>query len=216
MSVSAKICGLTDEAAMEAAVESGARFVGLVFFPPSPRSLAPARAAALAAQVPSHVGKVGVFVDPDDALLDEVFRAVGLDFVQLHGAESPERAEAIRVRTGAGIIKAIKVAEASDVALAEAYGNVADWILFDAKAPKGASRPGGNALPFDWSILRDERAAAAGLPWLLSGGLDIDNVAQAVKITGARAVDVSSGVEAAPGRKDPALVRAFLEAVARL
>lgn len=216
MSVSAKICGLTDAASVEAAVEGGARFVGLVFFPPSPRSLAPPRAGALAAHVPSHVSKVGVFVDPADSLLDEVFAEVRLDFVQLHGAESPERATAIRARTGAGIIKAIKVAEAGDVAQAQAYGQAADWILYDAKAPKGASRPGGNAQAFDWTILADGRAAAAGLPWLLSGGLDIDNVAQAVKITGARAVDVSSGVEKAPGQKDPALVRAFLEAVARL
>ena len=204
MSVSAKICGLTDEAAVEAAVEGGARYIGLVFFPPSPRNLTPARAGELATYVPDSVSKVGVCVDPDDALLSEIFSAVQLDFIQLHGSESPERVKETHEKTGAGIIKAIKVAEASDLAAAQSYAGIADWLLYDAKAPKGCSGAGGQCEGVRLADFGRRRGKFPGLPWLLSGGLDIDNVEQAVMITGARAVDVSSGVESAPGQKDPA------------
>lgn len=218
MSLSAKICGLSDKAAVAAAVAGGARFVGFVFYPPSPRSVTPEQAGELALPVPDEVSKVGVFVDPDDELLDSVMACVDLDFIQLHGNESVARAAEIKTRTGAGIIKAIKLARPGDSDAAREYHTVADWILFDAKAPKGLPRalPGGNALAFDWSMLADAPQPAAGLPWLLSGGLDIDNLAKAVRISGAHAVDVSSGVESAPGEKDPELVRRFLALCAEL
>jgi phosphoribosylanthranilate isomerase len=218
MSLSTKICGLSDEAAVTAAVAGGARFVGFVFYPPSPRSVAPAEAATLAKPVPDEISRVGVFVDPDDELLDSVMANLKLDFIQLHGSESTTRAAEIKVRTGAGIIKAIKVAVPDDIAAAREYRAVADWILFDAKAPKSlaGALPGGNALAFDWRMLADALQPAAGLPWLLSGGLDIDNLAKAVRISGACAVDISSGVETAPGKKDPELVRKFLALCAKL
>lgn len=218
MSLSTKICGLSDEAAVTAAVAGGARFVGFVFYPPSPRSVAPAEAATLAKPVPDEISRVGVFVDPDDELLDSVMANLKLDFIQLHGSESTTRAAEIKARTGAGIIKAIKVAVPDDIAAAREYRAVADWILFDAKAPKSlaGALPGGNALAFDWRMLADALQPAAGLPWLLSGGLDIDNLAKAVRISGACAVDISSGVETAPGKKDPELVRKFLALCAKL
>lgn len=218
MSLSTKICGLSDEAAVTAAVAGGARFVGFVFYPPSPRSVAPAEAATLAKPVPDEISRVGVFVDPDDELLDSVMANLKLDFIQLHGGESTTRAAEIKARTGAGIIKAIKVAVPDDIAAAREYRAVADWILFDAKAPKSlaGALPGGNALAFDWRMLADALQPAAGLPWLLSGGLDIDNLAKAVRISGACAVDISSGVETAPGKKDPELVRQFLALCAKL
>lgn len=210
--LSTKICGLSDSAAVAAAVAGGARFVGFVFYPPSPRSVSPEKAAELAGAVPADVFRVGVFVDPDDDLLDSVFASLRLDFVQLHGSESPARAAEIKARTGAGIIKAIKLAAPGDVAVAEPYRAVADWILFDAKAPKtlAGALPGGNALAFDWRMLAEQAEPAGGLPWLLSGGLNIDNLAKAVRISSARSVDVSSGVESAPGKKNPELVRRFL------
>ncbi|MDA0229731.1 MAG: phosphoribosylanthranilate isomerase [Proteobacteria bacterium] len=216
--LSAKICGLSDTAAVAAAVEGGARFVGFVFYPPSPRSVSPAQAGELAQAVPVGVFRVGVFVDPEDDLLDSVFASLRLDFVQLHGSESPARATEIKARTGAGIIKAIKLAAPGDVAAAEPYRTVADWILFDAKAPKtlAGALPGGNAIAFDWRMLAEQPDLAGGLPWLLSGGLNIDNLAKAVRISGARSVDVSSGVETVPGKKDPELVRRFLALSATL
>ena len=212
MSLSAKICGLRDAAAVAAAVAGHARFVGFVFYPPSPRSVTPERAAELAAPVPAEISRVGVFVDPEDDLLDAVFACLRLEFVQLHGGESVSRAAEIKARTGAGIIKAIKLAAPGDIAAARRYRAVSDWILFDAKAPKtlDGALPGGNALAFDWRLLAETPEPAGGLPWLLSGGLDIDNLAEAVRISRARAVDVSSGVESAPGEKDPELVREFL------
>ena len=212
MSLNMKICGLKDAAAVAAAVAGRARFIGFVFYPPSPRCVSAEQAAELAAPVPAEISRVGVFVDPDDALLDRVMARLNLDFIQLHGSESVDRAAEIKHRTGAGIIKAIKLAAPGDNDAARPYHAVADWILFDAKAPKSlaGALPGGNALAFDWRMLADAPQPAAGLPWLLSGGLDIDNLAKAVRISGAVAVDVSSGVEAAPGKKDPELVRQFL------
>ena len=215
MTVEAKICGVNSRAALQAALDGGAAYVGFVFYPPSPRSLTPEQAAALAAVVPPGVRKVGLFVDPDDATLSATLDVVELDLLQLHGAETPERVAEIKSRTGVAVMKAVKVEAAADVDSAVAYEDSADLILFDAKPPrdmKGAL-PGGNAVSFDWRLLAGRDRAC---PWMLSGGLDADNVAEAVRISGAPAVDVSSGVEARPGEKDPAKIAAFLEAVSRL
>lgn len=213
MSVSVKICGITDRFALDAALAGDARFVGLVFYPPSPRALSHDAASVLARAVPAQVGRVGVFVDPrDDELLATLAR-VPLDLIQLHGNETVGRIEAVRSLTGKRVVKAIKVARAEDVAAAATFAGTADWLLYDAKPPKGQGLglPGGNAIAFDWMLL------ANGAPkgregWLLSGGLTVENVREAIRITGASAVDVSSGVESAPGRKDPGAIRAFLEA----
>lgn len=215
MSVLAKICGINDEIAMRTAVEAGARFVGLVFYPPSPRALDPEEAAALAALVPAGVAKVGLFVDPDDALLDAVLAKVPLDLIQLHGEESPERCLDIRERTELPVMKVIKVANAADIEATHAYAGAVDWLMFDAKAPKEMTNalPGGNALAFDWTLLS---AHEWPVPWMLAGGLTADNVTEAVLASGAAIVDVSSGVETAPGRKDPDRIRAFLEEVGSL
>jgi phosphoribosylanthranilate isomerase len=208
MAVAVKICGLTDPSAMAAAVDGGARWLGLVFYPPSPRALSPEAAADLAAQVPEDRTLVGVFVDPDDALLDQVLARARLDAVQLHGAESPERVQEIKARTGCAVIKALQVAEPPDLATVRHYAAVADMLLFDARPPKERGRlPGGNGLAFDWRLLQDLRLSR---PWLLSGGLSADNLAAAVTLCRPPAVDVSSGVERRPGRKDPAKIRQFL------
>jgi len=215
MSVETKICGINDAEAMDAALSGGARLVGLNFYPPSPRHVAPERAAELARAVPEGVARVGVFVDPDDETIARVLAAVALDFVQLHGDETPARVAALRARFGVGVIKALKVADTADVAAADAFADVADRLLFDARAPKALPNalPGGNALVFDWRLLAGRRWAR---PWLLSGGLDAGNVAEAVRVSGARAVDVSSGVEDRRGHKSPALIIAFLDAVAAI
>jgi phosphoribosylanthranilate isomerase len=210
MAVEVKICGITDEEAMDAAIEAGADYVGLVFFPKSPRNVDADRAAELVEFTPGDVTKVGLFVDPDDATLDAVLTRVRLDLLQLHGQESPERIEAIRLEYGLPVMKVLSVAEAADLDAALAYQAVADRLLFDAKPPKGALLPGGNAVSFDWSILTGRKW---GLPWMLAGGLTPANVAEAVRISGAPAVDVSSGVESAPGIKDPEKIRAFIQAV---
>lgn len=215
MSVQAKICGINSDAAMRASVEGGADYVGLVFYPPSPRSVTAIEAAELVRQVPDGVIKVGLFVDIDDATLTAILSEVSLDLLQLHGAETPERVTEIQTLTGLPVMKAIKVAGARDIAAADDYLHVADRLLFDAKAPpdlKGAL-PGGNALVFDWTLLAGRDWPC---PWMLSGGLDVDNVAEAVGISGAVAVDVSSGVEKSPGVKDPARISAFLSTVKAL
>jgi phosphoribosylanthranilate isomerase len=214
MPVAVKICGLTDAAALDAAVEGGARYLGFVFYPPSPRALTIERAAELARGAPGDRTTVGVFVDPDDDLLDQTLAQVPLGALQLHGAESPERVRAIRVRTGRAVIKALKVADAEDLAPVAAYAAVADLLLFDAKPPREPGRlPGGNGLAFDWRLLRDLRV---GCPWLLSGGLSAGNLEAAVTLCRAPAVDVSSGVERRPGVKDPAKIRRFLGLAAAL
>ncbi|CAA7616128.1 N-(5'-phosphoribosyl)anthranilate isomerase [Candidatus Terasakiella magnetica] len=210
MAVEVKICGITDEEAMDAAIEAEADYVGLVFFPPSPRAVTAERAAELVEFAPVDVTKVGLFVDPDDALLERVLTRVRLDLLQLHGHESPERVEAIRLEYGLPVMKMVAVERAEDLLAAEPYFAVADRLLFDAKPPKGAVLPGGNALSFDWSILQGRKW---GLPWMLAGGLTAANVAEAIRQTGAPAVDVSSGVESAPGVKDPERIRAFIQAV---
>lgn len=215
MNVQAKICGINDQAAMRSAVASGAAFVGLVFYPPSPRALDPQQAADLAALVPEGVVKVGLFVDPDNALIDTVLAEVRLDMLQLHGSETPERCRELRTRTGLPVMKAIKVADVGDVAAAHAYDGSVDWLMFDAKAPDTMANalPGGNALSFDWTLLAGQEWP---VPWMLAGGINPENVAAAVAASRAHVVDVSSGVESAPGRKDPARIEAFLDALKNL
>jgi phosphoribosylanthranilate isomerase len=208
MPVTAKICGLSTPETLDAAVAGGASHVGFVFFAPSPRNLSLDQARALIARVPRHVGTVGVFVDPDDALLDAAL-AAGIQAAQLHKT-SPDRAAAIRARIP--VWAAIAVKTRADLAQAGAYRGAADRILYDAKTPEGAALPGGMGLRFDWKLLADQPQP---LPWGLSGGLDTTNVREAVGITGARLVDVSSGVESAPGVKDVAKIVAFLKAVAQ-
>jgi phosphoribosylanthranilate isomerase len=214
MPVEVKVCGLTDPRSLAAAVLGGARWLGFIFYPPSPRALTPRQAADLTAQAPAGCIKVGVLVDPDDALLDEVLGAVPLDCLQLHGAETPARVAAIKARTGRAVIKALRVAERADLAPIPGYAAVADMLLFDAKPPPDPSLlPGGNGLSFDWRLLQGLEVER---PWLLSGGLSADNLAAAVTLCAARAVDVSSGVERRPGEKDPGKITRFLEVAATL
>lgn len=213
MTVRAKICGLNDPAAVRAAVDGGAAFIGLVFYPPSPRAVTPVQAAELAALVPAGIGKVGLFVDAGDDEIDAVLAATPLDMLQLHGGETPERVVVLRKRTGLKVMKVIKVAGPSDLETAPDWHDAADWLLFDARPPKDMKNalPGGNALAFDWLLLKDREFP---LPWMLAGGLDAGNVAEAVRLSGARYVDTSSGVEDSPGVKNPDKIRAFLKAVA--
>lgn len=214
MTVQVKICGINHGEALAAAVTGGARYVGLVFYPRSPRSVAPPLAAELARLVPTGMRVVGLFVDPDDDRLADVVGQVPLDLIQLHGDEPPARVAAIRAAFNIPVMKAIKVAGPEDLAAVNAYAAVADHLLFDAKPPALASAlPGGNGIPFDWSILAGR---AWSRPWMLSGGLSADNVAEAVAISGAAAVDVSSGVEDRPGHKDPARISNFLARTSRL
>lgn len=210
--VEAKICGLSTPETVDAAVGFGARWVGFVTYPRSPRHVASNDALkALGARVPKSVGRVGLFVDPDDSLLDERLASGAIDMLQLHGAETPERVAAIRARTGKPVMKVIKVARASDVERGiAAYAAVADRLMFDAAE---GTLPGGNARPFDWTILSGRTVP---LPWFLAGGLTPDNVAEAVRVTGARTVDVSSGVESSRGVKSVELIRAFLDRVKAL
>lgn len=212
LTVDAKICGVSDRAAIDAAVAGGARYVGFVFFPRSPRHVTPAQAGALAALLPDSVIPVALAVDPDDALVAEIDAAAGISMFQLHGGETPDRVAAIKTRTGKRVMKAVKVSEAADFAAADEFAEVADMLLFDAKPPAEMTNalPGGNAVSFDWTLLSGR---SWSIPWMLSGGLDPDNVADAIRVSGATAVDVSSGVESAPGVKDPDRIAAFLKAV---
>ena len=213
MPVSAKICGLSTPETVAAAVDGGASHVGFVFFARSPRNITFDQASALAARVPDRVGRVGVFVAPEDALLVEAVRAARLSAVQLHGDESVARVAALRAKLGVEVWKAIPVRTAADLAAGRAYHGAADRLLYDAKPPKGAELPGGLGLRFDWKLLD---GFAHPLPWLLSGGLDAANIGDAAGVTGARLVDVSSGVETAPGVKDVDKIAGFLQAVGRL
>jgi phosphoribosylanthranilate isomerase len=211
MAVEAKICGLSTAETVDAAVAAGARWVGFATFPASPRHVDTATLKALGARVPKSVGRVVFFVDADDALLDERLATGVVDLVQLHGSETPERVAEVKARTGKPVMKVIKVAEASDVERGiAAYASVADRLMFEAG---GGTLPGGNAQVFDWTILSGRTVP---LPWLLAGGLHPDNVAEAVRVTGARAVDVSSGVEASRGVKSVERIRAFLAATKAL
>ena len=209
MPVTAKICGLSTPETLDVAIGGGASHVGFIFFPPSPRNLSRERAAQLAARVPGHVTRVGVFVDPDDALLEASIGAGQLQVLQLHNT-SPGRAAAIKARTGLEIWAAVAVKTRADLDAAPGYIGAADRILYDAKTPPGAVIPGGMGVRFDWSLLQGVRHA---LPWALSGGLDPLNVAEAVVTTGATMVDISSGVETAPGIKDAGKIAAFLDTV---
>jgi phosphoribosylanthranilate isomerase len=209
MSIAAKICGLSSEAAIEAAVAGGAAYVGFVFYPPSPRAVSPARAGELCALAPAEVQRVALFVDADDAAIDAVLDAAPIDILQFHGAETPQRVADVKRRFGRKVMKAIAVAGPDDVAAASLYEGVADLLLFDAKPPRRPDAlPGGNGLAFDWQLIAGRQRR---LPWMLSGGLTAALLPEAVRISGAKAVDVSSGVETAPGQKDPDKIRAFLE-----
>jgi phosphoribosylanthranilate isomerase len=204
-----KICGLKTPQALDVALDSGADLVGFVFFPPSPRNLGYEAARTLGERVRDRAGKVALTVDATDAMLGEIVAALRPDMLQLHGTESPERVAAVRARFGLPVMKALAVGERTDLAPIPLYAKVADQIIFDARAPREATRPGGLGKPFDWRLLQNVNS---GIPFMLSGGLDADNVAEALSITRAPGVDVSSGVESAPGEKDPDKIRAFVRA----
>jgi len=205
-----KICGVRTPQDISVAAEAGAAYIGLVFVQKSPRFVTMDEAAALSLVPPAGVAKVGLFLDPDNARLDEVTTRVALDMIQLHGTESPERVKEVRDRYGLPVMKAVGIAEAADMDAVKTYSAVADQILVDAKPPKKGALPGGNGLPFDWNILAHHKYWTR--PWMLSGGLTAQNVAEAIRLTGARQLDLSSGVESAPGVKSPDLIRAFCEA----
>ena len=204
-----KICGLRDPAMLDAAAQAGAAYVGFMFFAKSPRNLSLAEARALALNTPAGIAKVAVLVDPDDATLDALLGQVPIDMLQLHGHESPERVTAVKARYGLPVMKVVGVAGPADLTALDAYARVADQILVETKAPKDAVLPGGNGVPFDWRLIAGRRWP---VPWMLAGGLTPVNVAEAIRLTGARQVDVSSGVESAPGVKDAALIAAFIAA----
>lgn len=204
-----KVCGLTTAEAVEAAVAGGAAYLGFVFFPKSPRHLDAVTARALSAPARGKAKIVAVTVDPDDALLTELALMFQPDLIQLHGRETPARAARARALTGAGIIRALPVSDASDLDAAADWADAADHLMFDARPPAGSDLPGGVGASFDWAMLAGRRFVR---PWFLAGGLTPANVADAVRTSGAPAVDVSSGVESAPGVKDPALISAFLKA----
>jgi phosphoribosylanthranilate isomerase len=210
MDIRVKICGLKEPAHVAAAAEAGAAYVGFVFFEKSPRNVSLAQARDLAVEAPVGVAKVALTVNADDAFLDKLVETVPLDMLQLHGAESPERVAEVHARFGLPVMKAIGIADAEDVAKIDTYGAVADQLLVDAKPPKNAELPGGNGLSFDWRLVNRKYWPR---PWMLAGGLTADNVAEAVKMTGARQLDLSSGVESAPGVKDVGMIRAFMKAV---
>lgn len=207
-SVAIKICGITDAEALEAAIEARADYVGFNFYAPSPRNLRLKEAAELGPRAASRIVKVGVFVDAEDTVIADAIEAAGLDVLQLHGAETPQRVADVKSRFGLPVWKALPISAGRDVGLAPAYQDVADFILFDAKTPKG-SLPGGMGLAFDWSLLALYRGAA---PWGVAGGLTPANVAEAIGVTKAPLVDTSSGVESAPGVKDINKIRAFCTA----
>jgi phosphoribosylanthranilate isomerase len=209
MTLLVKICGLRTPDTLDAALEAGADLVGFVFFPASPRHVGFEQARALGACAPGRAQKVALTVDADDALLARIVEVLAPDALQLHGHETPARVAAVKARFGLPVAKALPVAEAADLAVVPAYAAVADRILFDARPPQDATRPGGLGQPFDWHLLE---GIEPGLPFMLSGGLNAGNVAEALAITRAPGVDVSSGIERAPGDKDPDLIRAFIRA----
>lgn len=205
-----KICGLSDAAGIDAAIQARADYAGFVFFPPSPRHLDLADAAGLAARAEGRIRRVGLFVDASDATIAEALAAARLDALQLHGKESAERAAQVKARFGLPVWKALPVATREDVDRAGLYAGAADLVLFDAKTPGDATRPGGMGLSFDWSLVAGWKGS---LPWGLAGGLTPDNVAEAVRMTGAPLVDTSSGVESSPGVKDRERIMRFAAAV---
>lgn len=209
MAIQVKICGITSAEAADAAVRAGADFAGLVLHASSPRHLAPEQAASLAARMRGRLRLVAMLVDPADEAVAAAVAAVKPDFVQLHGAETPARAAAIRSRFGVGIIKVFPLAEPSDFAGVAAFEDAADMLMFDAKPPAGATREGGLGAAFDWQMLNGRKFSR---PWLLAGGLNAENVARAIRLTDAPGVDVSSGVETAPGKKSAELIAQFTAA----
>lgn len=204
-----KICGLGTAADVDACAKAGAAYVGFVFFPKSPRHLSLESAQMLALQVPVGIAKVALTVNADDAALDQLVEQVPLDMLQLHGSETAERVAEIRARFGLPVMKAVGVADEGDLHALQDYAQAADQLLIDAKPPKTSDLPGGNGLSFDWRLIAGRRWS---VPWMLAGGLTPDNVAEAIKLTGAAQVDVSSGVESAPGVKDAARIAAFVAA----
>jgi phosphoribosylanthranilate isomerase len=209
MSVEVKICGVNTPEALRWAAEAGADFVGFVYFPSSPRAVTPAQSGAISASLEGGPRRVGLFVDPEDALLEAALATTALDVIQLHGEEPPARVAEIRARFGAEVMKALGIANEADLAQIVEYEPVADRLLLDAKPPPGAVLPGGNAAPFEWRLARLARIKR---PWLLAGGLTPANVAEAIAASGAPGVDVSSGVERARGVKDAGLIQAFVAA----
>lgn len=209
MAIRIKICGITSADTADAAMSAGAEFAGLAFHAGSPRNLSPERAQAIAMRLKGRVRIVALLADARDEDFAAAIAASNADFVQLHGNESPARTAFVRARFGRPVIKAFSVAEEKDFAIVPAYDDAADLFLFDAKAPPGSERPGGHGAAFDWQLLRGRTFSR---PWFLAGGLDPENVARAIAVSGAAAVDVSSGVETAPGRKSAELIRAFVEA----
>lgn len=210
--VRVKICGLRSKADVAAAASAGASYGGFVFFPRSPRHLEIAAARELALEAPLGLAKVALVVNATDAELEAILDQVPIDILQLHGKETPDRVAEIRARFGLPVMKAVGVASEADLLALEDHAQVADMLLVDAKAPKDAALPGGNGLAFDWRLIAGRKWP---LPWMLAGGLTADNLAEAVRLTGARQLDVSSGVESAPGIKDPLRIKAFAEAAAR-
>jgi phosphoribosylanthranilate isomerase len=208
--IAVKICGLRSAADTAAAVEAGARYLGFNFFARSARAVSPAAARALALEVPPGVAKVALVVDASDAMLDDLVETVPLDMLQLHGRESPGRVAEVRARYGLPVMKCLGLAGPEDLEAIEPYSAVADQLLLDAKPPEGAALPGGNGLAFDWRLLAGRDTP--GRPWMLAGGLTPENVAEAVRRTGATQVDVASGVESAPGVKDAGRMAAFCAA----
>jgi phosphoribosylanthranilate isomerase len=214
MRVAAKICGLSTEAAVGAAVAGGAAYLGFVFYPPSPRAVTPHEATRLCTMVPSGITRVGLFVDADDAAIEAVLATAPIDILQFHGSETPQRVAEAEQRFGRPVMKAVAIAGRSDVVDAARYEEAADLLLFDAKPPqRSGALPGGNGLAFDWALIAGRSWRR---PWMLSGGLTAELLPEAVRVSGAAAVDVSSGVESRPGVKDPDKIRAFLAAARAL
>jgi phosphoribosylanthranilate isomerase len=209
MALSIKICGLKTPEALDVALESGADMVGFVFFAPSPRNIGSELARTLSARVNGRAIKVALTVDASNEALAAIVEALKPDILQLHGKEAPERVAVVRSRFGLPVMKALPIAERADLSPIRQYANVADRLIFDARPPQDATRPGGLGKPFDWTLLK---GLDLKIPYMLSGGLDAANVAEALRITRAPGVDVSSGVERAPGEKDPDKIRAFIRA----
>lgn len=212
MTLKAKICGVSTPEAVDAALAGGAAFLGFAFFAKSPRAVTAELAFRLAEPARGKLSLVALTVDPDDGEVDRIMAGLKPDLIQLHGAEPPSRVREVAARAGVGVIKALPVSEARDLDAAATYESVVEHLMFDAKPPKDADRPGGHGAAFDWTLMQGRRFQR---PWLLAGGLDPWNVAEAARLSGAPLLDVSSGVERGPGLKDPALITAFLDAVRR-
>ena len=205
-----KICGLSTPETVEAALEEGAGMIGFIFFPKSPRHVTPEQAASLRQAAKGLAEAVAVTVDADDAYLDAIVATMQPDWLQLHGHEAPARVAELKARHGLPVMKAFSIRGVGDLEAIKPYHGIADRLLFDAKAPKGSELPGGNGVSFDWALLS---GLEPGLDYLLSGGLNAANIGEALSITGAPGIDISSGVESSPGVKDEAMIRAFFAAV---